>query len=127
MGSMRRQLVTVVALAVGLLLGLATKPGSGSAANAGAVCPVTIPPTGWKPSGPQFGPGRFNYGNTRIRAELYWPRGILIAGTLPSGGVMAVIQRDGSIRLKLGWWRGVPGRLVITGRRLDRPGRQLRA
>jgi hypothetical protein len=41
---------------------------------------------------------------------------------------MAVIERDGWIRLKLGWWRGVPGRLVITGRRIDRPGaRHLRA
>jgi hypothetical protein len=122
---MPRHLIAV-GLTVGLLLGAATKLGSDSAANA-AACPVTIPPSDWKSSGPQFGPGQFNYGNTRIRAALYWPRGILTAGTLPGGGVMAVIQRDGSIRLKLGWWRGVPGRLVITGRRLDRPGRRLRS
>jgi hypothetical protein len=34
---------------------------------------------------------------------------------------MATIERDGSIRTKLGWWRGRPGELVITGRRLDAP------
>jgi hypothetical protein len=90
-------------------------------------CPVTSPPVTWKPAGPEFGPGRFNYGNARLRASLYWPGGILPAGTLPDGGVMAVIQRDGSIRVKVGWWRGIPGRLVITGRRLDRPGGRVRA
>ena len=40
---------------------------------------------------------------------------------------MAVVERDGSISVKLGWWRGVRGRLVITGRRLDRPGGRVRA
>ena len=34
---------------------------------------------------------------------------------------MAVLNPDGSIYLKLGWWRGVRGNLVIRGRRLDRP------
>jgi hypothetical protein len=84
---------------------------------------VTVPPAGWKANGPEFGPGHFNYGSDRLRAQLYWPRGLLKAGTLPDGGSMATIQADGSIYLKLGWWRGVRGRLVITGRRLDRPGR----
>src|SRR5947208_2586982 len=105
--------VRVIALA-GLVV-LCVVPSAMSAGD-GRSCPVTITSPGWRPSGPQFGPGRFNYGNTRIRASLYWPRGILTAGKLPNGGVMAVIQRDGSISLKLGWWRGVPGRLVITGR-----------
>ena len=120
---MRRRLVTAVALVSALALGLllAAKPGPASAANADGRCPVTIPPPGWQPGGPDFGPGHFNYGDQRLRVHLYWPRGILTAGTLPDGGVMAVIERDGSIRLKLGWWRGIPGRLVITGRRLDRP------
>jgi hypothetical protein len=31
---------------------------------------------------------------------------------------MATVDRSGSISLKLGWWRGVPGRLVVTGQRL---------
>jgi hypothetical protein len=127
MASMPRQLVTVVALAGALGLCVAAKPSPGSAVNARGTCPVTIPPPGWQPSGPDFGPGHFNYGNVRLRAELYWPRGILTAGTLPGGGVMAVIERDGSISLKLGWWRRIPGRLAITGRRLDRVAGRVRA
>jgi hypothetical protein len=128
MASMLRRFVAAIALVGALALGFGTqaKPGS-AAANAGGACPVTIPPPGWTPTGPDFGPGQFNFGNGQIRAALYWPRGTLTAGTLPSGGAMAVIQRDGSIRLKLGWWRGIPGRLVITGRRLDRPRDRARA
>src|SRR4029077_14239832 len=104
MASMLEGFVAAVALAGALArgFGIRAKPGS-VAASAGGTCPVTIPPPGWKPTGPEFGPGQFNFGNAHIRAALYWPRGILTAGTLPSGGAMAVIQRDGSIRLKLGW------------------------
>jgi hypothetical protein len=40
---------------------------------------------------------------------------------------MAIINTDGSISAKLGWWRGVPGKLVIRGRRLDRSAAPLRA
>jgi hypothetical protein len=80
---------------------------------------VSIPRSDWKPTGGEFGPGRFNFGNARVRAALYWPRGVVTAGKLPGGGVMATADRSGSISLKLGWWRGVPGRLVITGHRLD--------
>lgn len=128
MASMPRTFMVPVVLAGALALGFGMQAKSGSAeANAAATCQVTIPPPGWKPSGPDFGPGQFNYGNARIRTALYWPRGILTAGTLPNGGAMAPIQRDGSIRLKLGWWRGIPGRLVITGRRLDRPGSRAHA
>jgi hypothetical protein len=29
------------------------------------------------------------------------------------------IERDGSVRMKFGWWRQVRGLLKITGRRLD--------
>ena len=124
---MLRGFAAAVALAGALALGFGIPAKFGSAAaSPGGTCPVTIPPSGWKPTGPEFGPGQFNFGNAHIRAALYWPRGILTAGTLPSGGAMAVIQRDGSIRLKLGWWRGIPGRLVITGRRLDRPGDRAR-
>jgi hypothetical protein len=65
------------------------------------------------------GPRAFNYGTSRLRAQLYWPRGTLAAGTLPDGGSMAVVMGDGSVYAKVGWWRGVPGRLAITGRRLD--------
>jgi hypothetical protein len=40
---------------------------------------------------------------------------------------MATVNPDGSIWVKLGWWRGVPGRLVISGRRLDASAPPLRA
>jgi hypothetical protein len=46
---------------------------------------------------------------------------------LPDGGSFATINRDGSITAKLGWLRGIPGRLTIRGRRLDAPAAPLRA
>ena len=39
---------------------------------------------------------------------------------------MAIVNPDGSIYAKLGWWRGVPGVISITGRRLDRSAPPLR-
>ncbi len=81
-------------------------------------CPVTVPKRKARPTG-GIGAADFNYGSTRLRAELYWPRGTLAAGTLPDGGSMAVVNPDGSISAKVGWWRGHDGRLTIEGRRLD--------
>ena len=37
------------------------------------------------------------------------------------------LVNSGSISAKLGWWRGVAGRLTISGRRLDAPAPPLRA
>ena len=65
------------------------------------------------------GSGGFNYGTARLRVQLGWPNGRLAAGILPDGGSRATVEEDGSIHAKLGWWRGEPGRLRITGRRLD--------
>ena len=39
--------------------------------------------------------------------------------TFPSTRQQPTVEDDGSIHAKLGWWRGAPGRLRITGRRLD--------
>jgi hypothetical protein len=72
-------------------------------------------------------PAAFNYGNAYLRADLSWSNGTLIAGILPGGGSRATINRDGSIWAKLGWWRGVRGRLVVWGRRLDVHAPPLRA
>jgi hypothetical protein len=76
-------------------------------------------------------PGRaadgFNDGTALLRAHLYWPRGHVRAGTLPDGGSVAIVDDDGSIHLKLGWWRGTPGTLAISGRRLDAQAPPLRA
>ena len=80
-------------------------------------CPVTIP-TRVVPPDAGFTAAAFNYGNAHLRAHLYWPRGVLSAGVLPDGGSMATINPDGSIDVKLGWWRGLPAKLKITGRRL---------
>jgi hypothetical protein len=98
-------------------------------APASSACPVTPPPRGLKgvPTGSgEFSAAHFNYGNRSIRVEL-WPHARLIAGTLPGGGSYARINADGSIHAKLGWWRGLPGRLTIQGRRLDAHAALLRA
>ena len=79
-------------------------------------CPVTVPTREVQPG---LGATGFNYGRAQIRAHLSWPSGNLVAGELPGGGSYAVINTDGSIYAKVGWWRGVPGKLVVTGRRLD--------
>src|SRR6478672_649792 len=83
----------------------------------GPTCPVTPPPRGLKGlprSTGEFSASDFNFGNARIRVEL-WPHASLVAGTLPGGASYARILSDGSIYAKLGWWRGVPGRLAIRG------------
>jgi hypothetical protein len=92
--------------------------------SASSACAVTVSPAR---TGVGFAAAAFNYGSDLLRAELYWPQGTLIAGRLPDGGSMAGINRDGSIDTKVGWWRGVPGQLVIRGRRLDAPAPPLKA
>jgi hypothetical protein len=83
-------------------------------------CPVTLP-NGEADPDAGFSAGALNHGNARIRAHLNWSDGVLRAGRLPGGGFVAEANPDGSVYAKLGWWRGVPGRFSITGRRLDRP------
>ncbi len=72
-------------------------------------------------------PASFDDGNRRLRVEIYWPRGTLVAGPLPDGGEMAHANADGSISAKVGWWRSSPRQLTVSGRRLDRPAPPLRA
>jgi len=83
-----------------------------------ATCSPTVPTRGARP-GPVPAADGFNYGSAGLRVHLGWPNGRLAAGILPDGGSMATVAEDGSIHAKLGWWRGVPGRLTLTGRRLD--------
>jgi hypothetical protein len=68
----------------------------------------------------------FDFGNGSLAVAL-WPDGTLVAGRLPDGGSYAEIAADGSIEAKLGWWRGVEGRLSIEGERIDAPAPPLRA
>ena len=103
--------------ALGLFV-VAALTASASLARPSGRCPVTIP-THTVPPDAGFSAAGFNYGNARLRVHLYWPRGTLPAGILPDGGSYAVVMDDGSIWAKVGWWRGLPRRLVITGRRLD--------
>jgi hypothetical protein len=103
----------------------AMRSASAPAFAGGAACPVTLPTLKVKP-GAGFSAAGFNFGNRHLRAEL-WPRGQLVAGRLPGGGFMATINKDGSIDAKQGWWRGVPGKLRISGRRLDAAARPLRS
>jgi hypothetical protein len=87
---------------------------------------VTVPAVS-VPRDAGFGPAAFNYGSARLRVQLGWPRGTLPAGILPSGGSYATVMDDGSIWLKLGWWRGLARKLEISGRRLDWPAPPLEA
>lgn len=87
--------------------------------------PTKPPPRHGQPPAP-FSAASFNYGSKLLRANLP-DGGHLIAGKLPGGGVMAQIEPDGSITTKLGWWRGLRGRLVITGHRLDKSAAPLKA
>jgi hypothetical protein len=84
-------------------------------------CRATIPSA--RP--PVDGDG-FNYGN-RYLAVAIWRRGRLIADRVPRDDTWAVIARDGSVPAKVGWWRGVSGRLTVQGERLDAPAPPLRA
>ena len=73
-------------------------------------------------------PGRpsFNFGTAHLAVDL--PKGatfVAIPDGSPRGG-SAFVQRNGWIRTKLGWYaaRGAPR---VTGLRVDRTGRRLRA
>ena len=91
-----------------------------------ARCAVTVPTRKVSPGG-GFGPAGFNYGSARLRVQLNWSHGTLRAGILPDGGSIATINRDGSVSAKVGWGVRDTGKLVITGRRLDRAAPPLRA
>jgi hypothetical protein len=104
------------------------EPAAASSKKQAATCPVTIPSDRQaQPTKTETPVATFNYGNGGLRAELYWPRGTVTAGILPDGGQIATINKDGSIGLKVGWYRGLPGQLVIRGQRLDAPAPPLRA
>jgi hypothetical protein len=80
-------------------------------------CPVTRPNGAAPPRvGAQAG---VNHGNTKLWTAL-WPGGVIRAEP-------DYVDKDGSIHMKFGWWRGVSGRLSIQGRRLDGQAPPLRA
>jgi hypothetical protein len=105
-------------MVVAVVLAFALGAGNPQPALPLVACPVTVPTKRTVPHRAGFTAAGFNYGNAHLRAHLYWPHGMLAAGVRPDGEAMAIINPDGSISAKLGWWRGVPGKLRITGRRL---------
>lgn len=58
-------------------------------------------------------------GNPGSERATYLGNGKLWTVLPPGGTVRERARRDGSVGLKLPWWRAVRGRLAISGRRLD--------
>lgn len=86
-----------------------------------ASCPVTLP-NGKSPHA--IGASDFNHGNEDgTLFTIPWPEGTVIFARDGPGFVGA----DNSLAMKWPWWRGVPGKLTIAGRRLDAPAPALRA
>jgi hypothetical protein len=73
-----------------------------------ANCPVTLP-NGSTPPGEEPIPD--HHGNGALWTTL-WPEGRVL---IPP----QMVQPDGSLAMKWGWWRGVEGQLTVEGRRLD--------
>jgi len=84
-------------------------------------CPVTTP-NGIVAGGHEEDPS--SYGNRQVSVGPFglWPEGTVV---FKPGGA-GFVARDGSLGMKFGWQRGVPGQLRIEGRRLDAPASPLR-
>ena len=104
-----------------VLLGLLTV---GSSLNGQDVvgttpCNVTLPGASRSPD--QIEPGF--YGTKELAFSGPWPEGTVV---FKPGGAGFVLP-DGSLSMKFGWERGVPGALTIDGHRLDAAAPPLRA
>ncbi|HET9344262.1 MAG TPA: hypothetical protein VFO05_01065 [Candidatus Limnocylindrales bacterium] len=85
-----------------------------------ATCPVTVP----VPAPPEFRDRLFGSAEAHGNDDL-WVGGLGPDGVIPADP--RLVESDGSIGWKLGWWRIAPGSLTITGRRIDAPAPPLRA
>ena len=67
---------------------------------------------------------RWSYGNSLLSLGPFglWPEGTVVFR--PGGAGFTTL--DGSLGMKFGWTRGVPGALSVSGRRLDAPAPPLR-
>jgi hypothetical protein len=63
------------------------------------------------------------YGDRELSVALMWPAGTVV---FKPGGP-GVVLRDGSLSMKFGWQRGIPGALTIDGHRIDGTALPLRA
>jgi hypothetical protein len=98
---------------------LPSAPPTGSGAPARRTCPVTRPNGSVPPGESANTPGAQYHGNGAIWTDL-WQKGRFVAG--PDD-----LLADGSIVMKVPWWRAVTGVLRVDGRRLDGPAPPLRA
>ena len=93
-------------------------------------CPVTFP-NGWNHPPALVDVLPNDQGERPSLSASEHGNGFLWIPGFPTGGKIAVHSEhwdpDGSLRWKMGWWLGVPGRLHITGRRLDAPAPPLEA
>ncbi len=80
-------------------------------------CPVTIPNGVQLPS---------KYRGTSSSPEFHG-NGKLWTALPVDGRLLLKPDEHGSLNQKFNWWRGIEGRLTITGRRLDGPAGPLRA
>jgi hypothetical protein len=88
-------------------------------ANESSQCDTTKP-NGNVPPGERPSPN--HHGGAGIWTVL-WPDGRVV---FKPGGPGFVLE-DGSLAMKFPWWRGVKGKLIIEGRRLDSSAPPLRA
>jgi hypothetical protein len=102
----------------------ATSPVSAAASSLtiddAARCPVTKP--GKAPS--EIGDRMFGGGSAVGNGDL-WVGGLGPDGVIPADA--RFVESDGSIGWKFGWWRIAPGKLAISGSRLDAVAPPLRA
>ncbi len=105
-------------LATGLIV-LGSRGSRVARVNVVGPCVVTKPNGGAPPNGRPIGR---RHGGPDLSVSL--PRdGLIVLRPRPAGSDGA--ERDE--RIKFGWWRGVHGRLIIEGRRLDGPAPPLQA
>jgi hypothetical protein len=95
---------------------------SGADSAATIACAVTAP-NGIVAGGQEQDPK--SYGNRQVSVGPFglWPEGTVVFKPRGAG----FVTRDGSLGMKFGWRRGVPGQLRIEGRRLDTTAPPLRA
>jgi hypothetical protein len=94
---------------------------SASAVQGTAECAVTAP-NGIGGREAQVDPAG-SYGNRQVSVLGLWREGTVV---FKPGGA-GFITRNGSLGMKFGWWRAIPGQLTIEGHRLDATGPPLRA
>ena len=95
-------------------------PSSGPETEQKGVCPATLPNGSVPPdTTADFWGSSDSHGNGKLWT-LLWPYGVVVAPD-------EWIEKDGSIGVKWPWYRGVPGKLKIEGRRLDATAPPLRA